>query len=179
MYFLQDSEFLQNIQQHFISKGDEIPGNVRKIFQRLQNDQGKCEIGFLIHGRFSNAPLELVSQVHNNLLLDYEWSLNQKLGKTRTDDVDVEMIQMFHQLKYLVVITPASCETEISSTVNVRGRSDIFFDNFEDECYFGHATDAFLVKFGNTFFKPASCCVMIVPVENFKKCVADVMKLTN
>lgn len=151
---------------------------MRKVFRRLENDADKTEVGFLIHGRFSNAPLELISQVHNNLLLDYEWAMDQKSSINKSSaDVDWEIIEMFHQLKHLILITAATSEREIPSTENIRGRSDIFFENFEDECYFGKATAAFFVNLG-TYFKPAHCVVMIIPIENLKGCVEEIVKLT-
>jgi hypothetical protein len=178
-FLLQDSEWLKTLQQFFDSKLFDMPANTRKVFECLKDDKKNSEVGFLIHGRYSNAPLELISQVHNNLWLDYEWAMNQKKsgGKEGNDDIDWDTVQMFHKLKYLIVVTSATSEAEFSATENVRGRSDIFFNNFEDECYFGHADAAFFVKFGSGYFKPSSSIVMIISIETFKSCVDDIMKL--
>ena len=180
---LQPTTFYQHIQNHF----NKLVSNTHTNNAALQQfakalDCSNQQLGLLLQGRFSNLPLPLIYQLHHNLFLDFEWTKAYKMGSaaSQSNDVDEALIRQFKHIQQFLYIAPVTFEGSIASTQDVIGSSVLYFDCFEDECYFTQATQAYVMENSHDYFKGNKKFVcMLVPLKKFVTIVDAIKQLTN
>lgn len=156
--------------------------------------------GGLLHGRFTNLPLQLIYDLHRNIKEDIQWAQSyfKNSKSTNKEEVDEVTIRRFESMKYLVMFCPCSLsdsanpqsskKTSKSTTSsnqqptdlveNCLGANYILFENFEDEVYFQAAEEAFLLKNLSTDLMKHSMNVMLViPIEKYNSIVSSLVNL--
>ena len=68
---------------------------------------------------------------------------------------------------------------QVDTKRNVVGASNVYFNNFEDECYFSHASHAYVVENSGDFFKSKNFILMVVPLKKLNKIIDEIKHLTN
>jgi hypothetical protein len=90
---------------------EKAAGN-QEVLSLLKDD---CSSGFMIHGRFSNFPPQLIVDLHRNLKEDLLWAKNIPKKECEEDkDLEVEVIEKFKKLHRLLLLSPCSFSNENS-----------------------------------------------------------------
>jgi len=101
---------------------DRCPANHKMEMSALLNKSHARPAGFLIHGRMTNVPLEVVLAMHQQLVLDMDWAVKNAGGG--------EMEQKSLDFGALILLAPGDCgRGEVASS------SSMFYKFFEDEIF--------------------------------------------
>jgi hypothetical protein len=162
--------------------------------------------GLLLHKRFTNLPLQLVSALHRNLEEDVCWAQQQATDEDESAQENTtsssssapnsahkgsaaaaKQSNFFAEARNVVLFCECDVSKEGKSTYNLSeigstcynvlgSCSDIVFACFEDEVYLQHATAAVLWR------PPRSLCstdlvALLVPLSKLKKCANGISEL--
>jgi hypothetical protein len=161
--------------------------------------------GLLLHKRFTNLPLQLVSALHRNLEEDVCWAQQQATDEDESAQENTtssssapnsahkgsaaaaKQSNFFAEARNVVLFCECDVSKEGKSTYNLSENgstcynvlgscSDIVFACFEDEVYLQHATAAVLWR------PPRSLCstdlvALLVPLSKLKKCANGISEL--
>lgn len=138
-----------------------------KWYNVLPNGKLHDQIGFMIHRRFANFPVELVHTLHQNLYEDFTWSKNN-------DDSSENESNQFKSMTHFVLIN--NCHVDgISLTENsvclLSGSA--LYDYFEDDVYSQYADEILLLKYQNfplMFFS-------LIPIKKLRICIDELSSL--
>eukprot|EP00588_Corethron_pennatum_P011528 CAMPEP_0194272494 /NCGR_PEP_ID=MMETSP0169-20130528/6057_1 /TAXON_ID=218684 /ORGANISM="Corethron pennatum, Strain L29A3" /LENGTH=388 /DNA_ID=CAMNT_0039015181 /DNA_START=31 /DNA_END=1197 /DNA_ORIENTATION=- len=101
---------------------DRCPASHKMEMSALLNKSHARPAGFLIHGRMTNVPLEVVLAMHQQLVLDMDWAVKNAGGG--------EMEQKSLDFGALILLAPGDCgRGEVASS------SSMFYKFFEDEIF--------------------------------------------
>jgi hypothetical protein len=110
---------------------DKAAGN-QEILSHFKDD---CSSGFMIHGRFSNFPPQLIVDLHRNLKEDLLWATSiSKKECEEGKDLEVDVIEKFKKLKKILLLSPCSfsndhVKTSSSSSAKSQSQSQSHFSN--------------------------------------------------
>jgi hypothetical protein len=152
--------------------------------------------GILIHRKFSNLPLPLVSPLHQNLVQDIYWAKSKSKEKQeKADDSsnDIELVNNWKDFSTLILIAP--CELLSTSDsgfklkekiksdgdiveYNKQAEESVIFDYFEDEILY-NAIDkttypTFII---NSKLFSKLVLVSLVSIQQYAECLEDISKL--
>ena len=151
------------------------------FYSRLLDNSRSAETIVLLHRRFTNMPLQLLSTLHRNVVEDVLWA--KKGGKAEFKAIDFV-------LTFCVVLDGgngdcgskkkkaeggSSSGSGNKSSGVVTGNSSLMFESFEDEPYFQQSDHS--VRFKSAAMPAHSIVVCAVPIAALDKCLVEIDKL--
>lgn len=163
------------------------------LMQSYLTGEMKKHCGLLIHRRFANLPLQLVSHLHSNLNDDMSWaaSLLDKLddagdSTSAQDHIDFKNIDHMILFSACGVLDTTSnhdkkrkkgedsSSSGNNNAIDVTGSSSVILDYFEDDVYFQESLCSF-------YFKPSGAntpfVASLISVKSLAKIAATIVSL--
>jgi protein BCP1 len=153
----QESEGIQYLKSFCLQH---CPENKKKELEVVLSGKTPRPAGFLLHGRFINLPLEIVYELHDQLVKDMDWAVvNAEGGEAERKALD---------FGGFVILAP--CQQEGGSMV---------YKYFDDEIFAGQAEFHFTVDAPNSYSKEEKqlLTIMVLTKTGHRAALEDLRKM--
>lgn len=127
-------------------------------------------MGFMIHKRYTNFPIELVPLLHSNLQEDMNWVKSQSLPDPQSNS---EITKEFSNLSHVLVL--GTCHADGLTLGEKKSHplsGTIVYDEFEDEVFVQHSSASVLYKYHqNLLF------ATIMPLKNYRSSIDELQSM--
>jgi hypothetical protein len=125
------------------------------------------EIGILLHSRFTNLPIQLLSPLHKNLIDDIKWA---KKDGTKTEKI----------LKKVLLLSVCNIsdnnkslkQTKSDNIIDVTGSSSVLHEYFENDIYCQNSIG--VLQFKSSLVQNKNLCVALIEIDRLDKCLKQI-----
>eukprot|EP00455_Lapot_gusevi_P018379 TRINITY_DN20028_c0_g1_i4.p1 TRINITY_DN20028_c0_g1~~TRINITY_DN20028_c0_g1_i4.p1 ORF type:complete len:235 (+),score=46.74 TRINITY_DN20028_c0_g1_i4:78-707(+) len=172
MHQHKDTECMKQCREYITKRCKDE--STKQALRDLLQDSSK-PLGLILHDRLINMPIELVPMLHQALVDDIDWAVQNEETEEEKNSFKFENFLVITR-----IYQPESGKKKKSKKQNET--EEMIFFKFEDEFYYKHATLTFTFPVSHTLSSsaysdlPQTRVVMVVPASKMHKIVSQINK---
>jgi len=144
---------------------------VMKLFESQLKDKSN-EVGILLHSRFTNLPIQLITPLHKNLIDDIKWAKTE--GSKSEKGLKKVLLLSSCNISDNDNTNKTTSKSENSIT-DVTGSSNIMHDYFENDIFCQHSNGILHMK--TSIIQNKALTISLVDIDKLDKCLNEISNM--